>query len=95
MNKSEFKQGINKIELAYNQRFSVEKLQLWWNSLSKLDNSTFQKRINELIKTKKYVPNIAEILQESERLSNFKQRDYSNVDLSYLYVNNDKGGMER
>ena len=87
MDKQEFGSGIKKLELAYNQRFTTEKLNLWWDRLSKMEATKYLDRIDKLIETKAYMPNIAEILNKKETLSNFEQRDYSNYDFSKLYKN--------
>ena len=87
MDKQEFGSGIKKLELAYNQRFTTEKLNLWWGRLSKMEATKYLDRIDKLIETKAYMPNIAEILNKKETLSNFEQRDYSNYDFSKLYKN--------
>ena len=87
MNRIEFKQGIEKLEMAYNQKFSVEKLKLWWDKLNKMSASSYLDKIEELIIINKFMPNIAEILDNHQRLGNYKQRDYSNYDFSKLYAN--------
>lgn len=87
MNKIEFKKGIEKLEMAYNQKFTTEKLIMWWNKLKEMDNNQFNSRLDELIETKKFMPSIAEILDKGEKLSNFEQRDYSNYDFSKFYAN--------
>ena len=94
MNKFEFKKGIEKLELAYNQNFNSEKLILWWNKLKDMNCSDFYERLDTLIETKKFMPNIAEILDKKERLSNFEKRDYSDFDFDKIYANYNmiKGG---
>lgn len=87
MDKQEFVKGINKLELAYNQRFTTQKLNLWWDKLNQMEVTQYLERINRLIETNPYMPNIAEILDKKARLSNFEQRDYSNYDFSKLYKN--------
>lgn len=87
MNKSEFRKGIEKLELAYNQKFTGEKLKVWWDKLQTMDADKFYRKLDELIVTNKFMPNIAEILNKKELLGNYDQRDYSDFDLSYLYAN--------
>lgn len=87
MDKQEFVKGINKLELAYNQKFTAEKLRLWWNKLSEMEATKYLERIDRLIETNQYMPNVAEILDKKKTLSNFEQRDYSNYDFSKLYKN--------
>ena len=52
-----------------------------------MEATKYLDRIDKLIETNPYMPNIAEILDKKARLSNFKQRDYSNYDFSKLYKN--------
>lgn len=88
MNKNEFKKGIEKLQMAYNQKFTVEKLQLWWNKLKNMETSRYLAQIDKLIATKEFMPNIAEILDNKQIISNYEQRDYSNYDFYELYANN-------
>lgn len=89
MDRSDFGKGISKLQMAYNQKFTSEKLDFWWNKLNKMDGDKFLKRIDELIPQKQFMPNIAEILDKKERLSNFEGRDYSNFDFNSLIKNKD------
>lgn len=87
MDKQEFVKGINKLELAYNQRFTTQKLNLWWDKLNEMEVTKYLDRIDKLIETNPYMPNIAEILDKRKLLSDFEQRDYSDYDWSKLYKN--------
>ncbi len=87
MDKQEFLKGIEKLELAYNQKFTTEKLKVWWDNLKEMNVKTYLERIDELIKTNQFMPNIAEILNKRNILSNYEQRDYSNYDFEKLYAN--------
>lgn len=84
MDKKQFLQGIEKIQLAYNITFNSEKLKLWYENLKNMDYEKYINRVEELIKTSKYVPNIAEILNNEKGYSG---RDYSNFNFDTLYAN--------
>lgn len=88
MDKQEFILGIKKLEMAYNQKFTVEKIQLWWDKLKNMEASKYLDKIDKLITTKEFMPNIAEILDKRQTLSNFKQRNYRDYDFEKLYANN-------
>lgn len=95
MERAEFAIGIKKIQNAYNTKFEAEKIDLWWNNLKNMDGNKYLKRVDELINTSKFIPNIAEILDKS-KLENCEQRDYSNMDFSKYYANlNYKNGAQK
>lgn len=87
MNKIEFMEGIHILQDNYNQKFSAEKLKLYYENLKNMNHKKYINKINELIKTNKFIPNIAEILDKKQALSDFEQRDYSDFDFSTLYAN--------
>lgn len=89
MNKKEFMNGIQKLESAYNTNFDKEKLTDWYEALKDIDYTTYINRIEYLKKTSKYMPNIAEIRNESTRkkYANYDQRDYTDFDFNSLYAN--------
>lgn len=87
MNKNEFMEGIHILQNNYNQKFSTEKLRLYYENLKEMKKETYINNINELIKTNKFMPNIAEILNRKELLGNYEQRDYSDFDFNCLYAN--------
>ncbi len=89
MNKQEFYEGIKKIENAYNTKFERDKLNLWYSKLNEMEYKEYLERIDELITTKKFIPNIAEILDEQPRFgyTNYDQRDYKDIDFDSLYAN--------
>lgn len=85
MNKNEFLAGVNELELAYNQKFTKEKLQIWYKMLKNVDFETYIKRIEKLVAESKYMPTVAEILDKKPH--EFEQRDYSKMDFNKFYVN--------
>ena len=84
MDKKQFLFFFEKIQLAYNITFNSEKLKLWYENLKNMDYEKYINRVEELIKTSKYVPNIAEILNNEKGYSG---RDYSNFNFDTLYAN--------
>jgi hypothetical protein len=89
MNKNEFMEGIHILQNNYNQKFSTEKLKLYYENLKEMSQDSYIKNIKKLIKTNKFMPNVAEILGKTERLSNFEARDYTNFDFNSLLANRD------
>ena len=90
MDKKQFLSGIEKLEMAYNQRFDTKKLMLWYSKLNSMSVDKFLQRIDTLIQTKEYMPNIAEILdkkQVSNNYTNYEQRNYSDIDFNQFYAN--------
>lgn len=88
MNIEEFLKGIQKLELAYNQKFTKEKLNLWYQKLGNMNFKEYIARIEELIEINSYMPNIAEILNKSKRqYTNYEQREYTDIDFDSLYAN--------
>lgn len=92
MNKFEFMEGIKIIQNNYNQKFSKEKLVLYYEELKDLDKDYYIRQIKKLIKTSPYIPNIAQIRGEKNKCVNYKQRDYSDVNLNNYYANSRIGG---
>ena len=90
MDKKQFLSGIEKLEMAYNQKFDTKKLMLWYSKLNSMSVDKFLQRIDTLIQTKEYMPNIAEILdkkQVSNNYTNYEQRNYGDIDFNQFYAN--------
>ena len=87
MVKEEFIEGVKKIQNAYNTTFNVEKLQLWWNKLQFMDGKAYLDKIDKLIVTNKYIPNLAEIIDDSSLSTNYDQRNYKDSDFEKFYIN--------
>lgn len=88
MDKKEFANGIKKIELAYNTKFTNEKLDLWYSKLKDMDYSTYIAKIENLIETSKFVPSIADIKGTASRqFANYEQREHKDLDYNSLYAN--------
>lgn len=89
MNKSDFGKGIKKLQLAYNTTFTSEKLAYWWKNLQGMEGQRFLNKIDNLIQEKKFMPNIAEILDKENTASqyaNYEQRDYKDSDFDKFYI---------
>lgn len=87
MNKTEFLKGVQKIELAYNTKFTRDKLNIWYSKLNQMDITQYLERIDKLI-TNQFMPNIAEILgQNSRAFADYEQRELTNIDFNSLYAN--------
>lgn len=87
MDKAEFMEGIHLIQNAYNQKFSTEKLKLYYENLKDMNKEQYISNIKYQIKTNNFIPNIAQIRNKKQQLSNFEQRDYSTFDFTKLYAN--------
>ncbi len=91
MNKTDFMEGIHKIQDAYNTKFEKEKLKLWYENLKDMSRESYLKNIDAQIKTNSFIPNIAQIREEKTNIknqnTNYEQRDYSNFDFSKFYAN--------
>lgn len=90
MDKKQFINGIEKLEMAYNQKFDTKKLVLWYSKLNSMAEDKFLQRIDTLIQTKEYMPNIAEILDKKQTVNNYtnyEQRNYEEIDFNQFYAN--------
>lgn len=84
MNKREFYTNMQKIETAYNKKFTREELQLWFKEFMSTDIKEFQKAVDKTIKEVRFVPKIADIRARIEVNPN----DYYALDkYAYLYKN--------
>ena len=87
MNKDEFMEGIHILQNCYNQKFTIDKLKVFYDNLKDMDRNIYLRNIKQLVKTNDFMPNVAQIRGEKQRLSNFEQRNYSNFDFNKLYAN--------
>lgn len=83
MNKQEFYNNIQKIETAYNKKFSKEELILWFKEFMTTDIKEFEKAISKTIKEVKLIPKIADI---RARIA-VNPNDYYIDEYAYLYKN--------
>lgn len=61
MQKDEFKKEIQKIQTAYNKKFSQEELQIWFKEFVTTDIREFKKAVDKTIKEVSFKPKIADI----------------------------------
>ena len=89
MNKTEFMEGIHILQNNYNQKFSTEKLRLYYEHLKDMDKQEYLDNIDKLLNTNEFIPNIAQIRGEENRKAyqNYDQRDYKDIDFDSLYAN--------
>ena len=87
MNKTDFMEGIHILQNAYNQKFSADKLRVYYEALKDMKKEQYINNIKQQIKLNTFMPNVAQIKNEKQKLSGFEPRDYSNFDFSTLYAN--------
>jgi hypothetical protein len=87
MTKSEFMEGIHILQNNYNQKFSADKLKIYYENLKDMNKDKYIENIKKLVKTNEYMPNVAQIRTLKQRLSNFEGRDYSNFNFNSLLAN--------
>lgn len=89
MNTNKFMEGIHIIQNNYHKILSKEELEMYYEGLKDMNGEDYINNIKKHIKTSKYMPNIAEIRNESTRkkYANYDQRDYTEKDFNNLYAN--------
>lgn len=72
----------------YNKKLTAGQLKLYYENLRDMSKDRFLGNIRQVIKTNPFMPNIAQIRNEGNKnYTNYKQRDYSKLDLSKYYAN--------
>lgn len=84
MNVSDFSKQIKKIEVAYNKKFDKDKTIMWFQEFQNIPAEEFEKVIDQIIKTNKFTPKIADI---KAKISENTYRYYSEDPYRYLYKN--------
>ena len=79
MNKQEFVKVLEKIEIAYKKKFSQEEYRLWFQEFQNISVEEFGKAIDQIIKTNKFTPKIADI---KAKISENTYRYYAEVLMS-------------
>lgn len=88
MDKTEFMEGIHILQNNYNKKLSTEQLKLYFENLQDMSKTRFIENIKQAIKTNPFMPNIAQLRNESNKnYCNYKQRDYSELDFNKFYSN--------
>ena len=55
MNKQEFYKYMQKIETAYNKKFTQEEARMWYEEFQNVSVEEFEKAIDQIIKTNKFL----------------------------------------
>nr|DAT49488.1 MAG TPA: Loader and inhibitor of phage G40P [Bacteriophage sp.] len=84
MNVSDFSKQIKKIEVAYNKKFDKDETIMWFQEFQNIPAEEFEKVIDQIIKTNKFTPKIADI---KAKISENTYRYYSEDPYRYLYKN--------
>ena len=61
MTKEDFIKGIKFLELSYGKDFTEEQIEVWYQMLGEYSVEQFSKATQDLVKTEKYMPSIADI----------------------------------
>lgn len=84
MNKQEFYEDIQKIQIAYSKEFNKDELRLWFKEFMTVDKAEFEKAIDKTIKEIKFTPKIADV---RARIKVNPNDYYINDPYAYLYKN--------
>nr|DAS23455.1 MAG TPA: Loader and inhibitor of phage G40P [Caudoviricetes sp.] len=84
MNVSDFSKQIKKIEVAYNKKFDKDETIMWFQEFQNIHAEEFEKAIDQIIKTNKFTPKIADI---KVKISENTYRYYSEDPYRHLYKN--------
>ena len=84
MNVSDFSNQIKKIEVAYNKKFDKDETIMWFQEFQNIPAEEFEKAIDQMIKTNKFTPKIADI---KAKISENTYRYYSEAPYRHLYKN--------
>lgn len=86
--KVEFMEGIRILQNNYHKNLTGSQLKLFYENLKDMSKNQFISNINKHINQSDYMPNIAQIKYANKReISNYEQRDYTNVDINKFYAN--------
>lgn len=64
MNKQEFLEGMTFLGIAYNKGFTQQEIEVWYQMLGQYTKEEFSNATQELIKTHRSLPSIAEITKQ-------------------------------
>lgn len=84
MNKQEFYEDMQKIQIAYSKEFNKDELRLWFKEFMTVDKVEFEKAIDKTIKEIKFTPKIADV---RARIKVNPNDYYINDPYAYLYKN--------
>ena len=86
MNKQEFYEDMQKIQIAYSKEFNKDELRLWFKEFMTVDKAEFEKAIDKTIKEIKFTPKIADV---RARIKVNPNDYYTNDPYAYLYKNSE------
>ncbi len=84
MDKQDFVNVIEKIEIVYNKKFSQKEYEIWFKEFMTTDVKEFEKAIDKTIREVRVVPKIADI---RSRIAVNPNDYYINDPYAYLYKN--------
>lgn len=93
----EFTKQMKILSLSYSKDFKEEQIKLWYEYFKSIKKETFEKALNKIIITNKYMPSIAEILEKCklekkdhtlEIIEKMKQDGYFKNELEYNKILN-------
>lgn len=88
LTKSDFMEGMHILQNNYNKKLSAEQLRLYYENLKDMNKDKYIANIKELIKSNLFIPNIAQIRNETSRVfADYEQRELNNIDFDNLYAN--------
>lgn len=73
MNKEQFAKGITYLGIAYNKKFNQEEVETFYDFLKNYDYETFKVAIKEMIKVKKFMPSISEMIEFCDKNKQHKK----------------------
>lgn len=68
MENIEFVKGMKILQGSYSKDFTEDELKIWFIQFQDIKSNIFYKAINNIIRKSKYMPSIAELLEECENV---------------------------
>lgn len=65
----EFIKAMSILGTAYNKEFTQEQIGIWYESFNDVDYELFKQAIKKIVKKNKFMPSIAELLDECRNVS--------------------------
>lgn len=75
MNKEDFVKALKFLGTAYNKEFDKDQVEVWYSFLMNYNYETLKDSIKEIIKTRKYIPTINEMIEICEKTKKEKRYD--------------------
>lgn len=67
MNTIEFTKAMKILTMSYNKDFDEETLKIWYLQFKNINSTVFINAINKKVRESKFMPSIAELLEECEK----------------------------